>query len=128
MQQDHFSGWQVLGCELCAAGQYSESLAAFDRALAINPRDGDTWSFRGNALSALQRPAEALNSYDKAVAINAEHHQAWFNRGLLLAEMQAYGLAQAAYDQAIALHPDPRYLHAKAEIWLKRKLVAYPGV
>jgi tetratricopeptide (TPR) repeat protein len=122
---DTAESWQAQGCACCAAEQYKEAIAAFDRALALAPHNCRTWNYRGNALSGLRRQAEALTCYDKAVALNAVYHQAWFNRGLLLAEMGAYGSALASYDRAIDVHPDPCYLHARADIWLKQKLVPF---
>lgn len=117
--------WQAQGCDLCAGEQYQEAIAAFDCALSIEPHNSQTWNYRGNALSALKRQAEALVSYEKATFLNSTYHQAWFNQGLLLVEMGAYGSALAAYDRAIALYPDPCYLHAKADIWLKQKLIPF---
>ena len=117
--------WQAQGCALCAAEDYQGAVAAFDQALAGEPDNCQTWNYRGNALSAIDRQAEALDCYDKATALNLTYHQAWFNRGLLLAEMQSYGSALAAYDRAIDLHPDPCYLHARANIWVKQKLVPF---
>jgi hypothetical protein len=38
--------------------------------------------------------------------------------------MKAYGNALEAYERAIAIHPDPLYLHAREDIWLKNKLFA----
>lgn len=116
---------QAQGCVLCAAERYREAIARFDQAIALDRHNSRTWNYRGNALSALHRHAEALNCYDKAVSLDANYHPAWFNRGLLLVEMQAYGSAIAAFDQAIALYPDPCYLHARADISLKQKLVAF---
>lgn len=115
--------WDERGCALCVAEQYRDAIAAFDRAIALNPTHSRAWNHRGNALSGLHRAAEALVAYDRAVAIQPDYHQAWFNRGLLLAEMMAYGNALASYDRAIALHLDPRYVHAREAIWLKKKLV-----
>jgi tetratricopeptide (TPR) repeat protein len=115
--------WQAQGCALCAAEQYQAAIAAFDRALSLDPNHCQTWNYRGNALSASQRQAEALTCYDRAIALNPNYHQAWFNRGLLMAEMGAYGSALSAYDRAIALYADPRYIHARDTIWLKQKLV-----
>lgn len=110
------------GCALCETGQFAEAVKTFDRAIRLDPTYCKAWNNRGNALSGMQRSAEALASYDRAVALNPGYHQAWFNRGLLLAEMMAYGNALESYERAIALHPDPRYLHAREDIWLKRKL------
>jgi tetratricopeptide (TPR) repeat protein len=116
--------WLQTGCELFKQEKYDEALKAFERAIAEDSQNAKAWNYRGNCLSALQCPAAALGAYDRAVALEPGYHQAWFNRGLLLMEMGAYGNAIAAFDRAIALDPDPCYLHAKCEIWLKKKLVA----
>jgi tetratricopeptide (TPR) repeat protein len=117
--------WQAKGCELCAIEQYHEAISAFDLALSFESNDCRTWNYRGNALSALHRQAEALSCYDKATALSGSYHQAWFNRGLLLSEIGAYGSALASYDRAIKLYPDSRYLHARAGIGIKQKLVLF---
>ncbi len=116
--------WDGLGCAFCETEEYANAIAAFDKAIALNPNYSKAWNNRGNALSAMKRPAEALFAYDRAVAVEPQYHQAWFNRGLLLADMGAYGNALASYEQAIKLHPDPRYLHGQEDIWLKKKLFA----
>ena len=84
------------------------------------------WHDRGCTLCQTEQYTEALAAYDRAIALHPSYHQAWFNRGLLFNEMMAYGNALESYDRAIALNPDPRYLHARAEIWLKQKLVSAP--
>ncbi|MFB2893768.1 tetratricopeptide repeat protein [Aerosakkonemataceae cyanobacterium BLCC-F50] len=114
--------WDGHGCALCENEKYGEALAAFEKAIAINPNYCQAWNNRGNAFCGMKRYAEALFSYDKAVAIKPDYHQAWFNRGLLLAEMQAYGNAIESYERAIAINPDPRYIHAREKIWLNKKL------
>lgn len=112
------------GCALCAQGQFEAAVRVFENAIAIAPNDCTAWNHRANALSGLNRHAEALAAYDKAVALNPTYHQAWFNRGQLLREMGAYGNALASYQQAIKLADDPRYVHAKESIWVKRQLFA----
>jgi tetratricopeptide (TPR) repeat protein len=123
--QDSPEFWDGQGCALCEREAYTEAVAAFEKAIALNPNYCKAWSNRGNALCAMKRHAEALASYDRAVALQPDYHQAWFNRGLLLTDMMAYSNAIESYERAIALHPDPRYVHAKADIWLKRKLIPY---
>jgi tetratricopeptide (TPR) repeat protein len=125
VDQPGWEFWDGQGCLFCQQESYVEAVAAFDQAIALNPCYCKAWSNRANALSALGRYAEALDSYDRAVSLQPEYHQAWFNRGLMFAEMMAYGNAIESYDRAIALHPDPRYLHAKEEIGLKRQLIAF---
>ena len=115
--------WDGQGCVWCEAEQYEEAIAAFDKAIELDANYCKAWNNRGNALCGMKRYAEALASYDKAVALQPDYHQAWFNRGLLLAEMMAYGNAIESYERAIGLNSDPRYLHARDDIWLKRKLI-----
>jgi tetratricopeptide (TPR) repeat protein len=115
--------WDGQGCALCQVEQYEAALAAFDTAIALDANYCRAWNNRGNALCGLKRYAEALAAYDRAVALQPNYHQAWFNRGLLFAEMMAYGNAVESYERALAIHPDPRYLHAKADIYEKRRLV-----
>jgi tetratricopeptide (TPR) repeat protein len=114
--------WDGQGCALCETAEFKAAVAAFDQAIALDPRDCKAWNHRGNALCGMKRYGESLTSYEKAIALQPEYHQAWFNRGLLLAEMGAYGNAVESYERAIALHPDPRYLHAQQDIWLKERL------
>jgi Flp pilus assembly protein TadD len=111
------------GCTLCEQADFAQALTVFDRAIALDRTHCTAWNNRGNALCGLNRYAEALVAYDQAVALNPQYHQAWFNRGKLLTEMGAYGNAVASYDRAIALAADPRYHHAKADIWVKKQLI-----
>jgi tetratricopeptide (TPR) repeat protein len=129
MQDDQASAefWHGRGCAHCEQAQFTEAIAAFDQAIALSPSPSPThcqaWNGKANALSGLQRYAEALAAYDRAVAVNPAYHPAWYNRGRLLSEMHAYGNALESYERAIALHPDPRYLHAKEDLWITKKVM-----
>lgn len=120
--------WDGQGCALCEQEQYVAAIAAFDRAIQLDASYSKAWNNRANALAGMKRYAEALVAYERSIAIQPGYHQAWFNRGLLLVEMMAYGNALASFDRAISIEPDPRYLHAQADIWLKKKLVAFEPV
>jgi tetratricopeptide (TPR) repeat protein len=112
------------GCTLCEQSQFAQALDSFDQALALDNTYCTAWNNRANALCGLNRQADALAAYDRAVALNPQYHQAWFNRGKLLAAMGAYGNAIESYNRAIGLAADPIYLHAKADIWVKKQLIA----
>ena len=107
----------------CEAGDFQLGLQAFDQAIALNSSHCPAHNNRGNVLCQLKRYAEALAAYDRATALSPSYHEAWFNRGQLLTEMGAYGNALESYEQAIRFKPDPMYLHAREDIWLKKKLV-----
>jgi tetratricopeptide (TPR) repeat protein len=112
-----------LACQLCEEAKYSEAMATLKQALNIDSNYAPAWNYRGNVLSMMQCFAEALGAYEYAVTLRPDYHQAWFNKGLLFAQMGAYGNAIECYDQAISLERDPRYLHAKEDIFLKKKLI-----
>ncbi len=51
-------------------GRRREALAAFDRAIQLNPNDVEAHFYRGFALERLNRPADALMAYDRALQLN----------------------------------------------------------
>ncbi|WP_048145035.1 tetratricopeptide repeat protein [Methanosphaerula palustris] len=59
---------------------YTDALASFEAALAIEPENHEFLMARGNMLYALERYQEALDSYRKAESLAGVRH-----RGLLLA-------------------------------------------
>jgi tetratricopeptide (TPR) repeat protein len=117
--------WDEKGRDYAAQENYGEAIAAFDKAIAFNPTYAEAWNHKGSALTQSKRYAEALSVFDKAVSLQPQYHQAWFNRGLLLTEMGAYGTAVESYNRAIAVEADQVYLHAREDIFLKKKLVAF---
>jgi tetratricopeptide (TPR) repeat protein len=129
--------WDEQGRDYAAKENDGEAIAAFDKAIALNPTYAEAWNHKGSVLANSKRYAEALAMFDKAVALQPQYHQAWFNRGLLLTEMGAYGTAVESYDRAIAsssgavthqesaLEPDQVYLHAREDIFLKKRLIAF---
>ncbi len=63
-------------------GRAEEALAAYDRALALDPNDADTWNNKGIALKALKRYEEAVVAYDRALALDPNYVGAWYNKAM----------------------------------------------
>ena len=53
-----------------------EALAAFDKAIKLNPHKSEAWDNKGNALDDLGKHDEAIIAYDKAIEINPQHSNA----------------------------------------------------
>ena len=74
--------WNGLGATLNDLARYREAIAAFEKALEIDPKYHFAWNGLGNALKDLGRYREAIAAYDKALEFTADQYwQAWANRG-----------------------------------------------
>ncbi len=104
----------ILGVCLLRVRQAGESLAHFDRALALKPDFANAWSNRGLALKELGRLEEALTCHDRALAVRPAYAEAWCNRGIVLQDLGRKTEALASQEQAIALK------HAFPEAWSNR--------
>lgn len=97
--------------------EYTEALANFDKAIALQNDYPQAWLDRGNALRDLEHYEEALASFDKAIAIQNDYPNAWSNRGIALAKLKRYEEALASCDKAIEIQND------YPQAWLIRGIV-----
>jgi len=102
------------GANLSNLGQYSEAVAAYDKAVFIRPNNADAWNNRGVALDKLGQYLEAVSSYDKAVTLQPGYADAWYNRGVALRKLGRFADAVTSYDKALAI--SPQFIEA----WLNR--------
>jgi tetratricopeptide (TPR) repeat protein len=101
-----FDAMRLLALLQHRSARCMESLANYDRALALRPDHAETLSNRGNVLADLKRFAEALASYDRALRIEPGLAEAHYNRGLLLKGIKRFEEALASLDRALAIRPD----------------------
>lgn len=89
--------------------RYSESLEAFDKALALNATTNKTnaeaWRGKGVVYSDLGDYNQALLCFDKAVQIDPLYGQAWRSKGILLLKMSRPEEAIQALDKALRIDP-----------------------
>lgn len=94
------------GAALQVLGRLSESIEAFDKAIALQPDFAEAHSNRGNALKDLGDTDEAIASYDRAIRLNPRNAVAYLNRGNACKDDGRLEIAAACYDQAIGIRPD----------------------
>jgi len=82
-----------------------EALAAFYKAIELNPKEWRAWNSVGIALGDLGRHDEALAAFDKAIECNSKEWRAWNGRGVGLSRLGRHDEALAAFDKAIELNP-----------------------
>jgi len=93
------------GNGLHAQKRYAEALAAYDRALALDPQWALAWTNKGATLNGLGRNDEALAASDRALALDPQDAFAWNDKGNALRALRRFDEALAAYDRALALDP-----------------------
>jgi Flp pilus assembly protein TadD len=84
------------------AGQKSEALISYDKAIALEPNDPTLWVNRGTVLNDLGKTADAQESFKKAMELNpAQKGQGFYNIGILLMNAGQMKEATAAFRQSI---------------------------
>ncbi|TIW21761.1 MAG: tetratricopeptide repeat protein, partial [Mesorhizobium sp.] len=98
IERDDAEAWghyALAGCHVLC-GRYERAMAAYKRALELNPNDADILMDFGYFLSCAGKSAEGLETAKKAVRLNP-HHPEWYT--MLLGQIW---FDQRRYDEAIA--------------------------
>jgi tetratricopeptide (TPR) repeat protein len=101
---DHGAAYD-LGELYAATGRHRLALLAFDRYLALTPRDGRAWNERGVAAASLGDPAGAIRDFSRSIDLDPGAALPHLNRAL--ARRATGDLAGARDDYARALRIDP---------------------
>ena len=95
-----------MGILLMRAGRADEALAAYDRALGIQPQLAEAWLNRGIARFSLQEYALAEADITRSLALNVrEAHKAHYHRALSYDARERYREAYADFQSALELSP-----------------------
>lgn len=86
-----------------AEERFGEAAAAYERCLAVDPRDSVAAFNRANCLRAAGLAADAAHAYKLALKLDPEFVEAWFNLGGLQAERGHADSARRTLARAIAL-------------------------
>jgi predicted TPR repeat methyltransferase len=87
------------------AQDWDEAGTAFERALALDPRQAQGWYRLGNVREEQGRDEDALACFNKAVALDPSHAQAWNNLGGAHQRLGREEQAITAYRRAMAADP-----------------------
>jgi protein O-GlcNAc transferase len=114
IDKNNISLLYVSAIALFKLDKFQESIAQFDRLLALQPNHIAALNERGSALAKISQYEAALASINRALALDQKNAEAHLNSGNAYGELQRYDEAIKAFDQAIALNP------ASATAWLGR--------
>jgi tetratricopeptide (TPR) repeat protein/mono/diheme cytochrome c family protein len=94
-----------VGTALTAAGLFDDAVAAYERALAIDPRYAKAANNLGDTLMAMGRPAEALARYEAAIAADPSMPEPRNNLGAVLWRRGDFPRAERELREALRLRP-----------------------
>ena len=83
-----------------------KALAAFNRAIKLDPSRSDGYLGRADVLNAMKQYDQALVDYDRAIEINPDFAKAYANRAIAYSHLNQYKKAIADYEKALELDPE----------------------
>jgi predicted TPR repeat methyltransferase len=98
--------WLAEGNAHYDARAWNEAGAAFERGLALDPRQANAWFRLGNVREELGRDdRDAIVCFEKAVAVDPSHARAWNNLGSVQQRLGLGDQAVASYRRAMQADP-----------------------
>jgi tetratricopeptide (TPR) repeat protein len=91
------------------AGNLEGAIAAYEKALEIDPKFDYAWCGLGATLNELGRNSEAIAAYETALEIDPKLHIVWHNLGGALNDLGRNSEAIAAYETALEIDPKFHY-------------------
>jgi len=85
--------------------RYPEAIAAYRRALQINPKNIEAQCNVGGMLEHNGEYSQAIAAYRKAIGINPSHPEAHNNLGLILRQLGQFDEAMESFKRAIQAQP-----------------------
>ncbi len=102
---DHFDTLHLLAVVTAQQGRAEEALAAFARALAVDPGSAKARANRASVLRSLGRTADALADCDRALVLDPDFAAAHRNRAAILKDVGRLDDALATCELALARLP-----------------------
>ena len=93
------------GKALADAGNASEALTYYDKAIEVNPHFHKAYYNRGSAYSSLGNYDQAIGDFDRAIEINPLFAEAYHDRGIVYGRMGNYKQAIGDFGRAIEIKP-----------------------
>jgi len=95
----------IQGEEKYNKGDYQGALAAYDRAIQLNPNYADAYIERGNILNILGNKQGALDDYNQALRINPNMASAYVGRAMIRVDKDKQG-AIDDLNRAVEINPN----------------------
>ena len=102
------------------AGNRARAIADFERVVAVNPNDANSWFNLGYLRQEAHDHAAAINAFDRAVTQNDAHDRAWYGKALSLIALGQEAEAIAPLKKNLTLQPMSPFGHMQlARVYFK---------
>ena len=98
--------WIERGDYLLQRQHFREAIAAYDRALQLQPEDAALWMKQGMAYDGVQQFENAIAAYQKATQHAPNDASVWLKLGVLLENLNRPEEALEVYIKVVELQPD----------------------
>ncbi len=118
-----YSAWHILGqIYIQANNNLTKAIAAYARAIEINPNYASLWRDRGLALRKQKKYTQAIESFTKASEINPQDSDNWLDLATTLNAVDKDKQALAAIERALKIDPqNPAIWQEKGAILTKNR-------
>lgn len=103
-----------LGCRYAEMGDLNKAIAAYQKALVLNPHHAEVLYSLGNAYKDLGFLSDAISFYQESIKINPWSADAYLNIGIIYGRQGNYKEARKYYQKAIDSNPQDAKEKAKA--------------
>ena len=121
--EDEFRQAMQRGTEALQAGDGEAAVAAFERALALKPRDAQALGRLGGSYLTLRRWSEALDALSTAAKLTPDAPRVLYGQGVALAALRRFEEAIPMLERAVQANPG----NGRAWMLLGRLLVQQRG-
>ncbi|MCA8959586.1 MAG: tetratricopeptide repeat protein [Planctomycetes bacterium] len=106
-QPDDRAAWVELGHRYFDADRPDKSIAAYDRALALNADDADVLTDQGVMYRRQQQFTKAIDNFQRARTVDANHRQSLYNIGVVYRfDLGQPEKAREAWTEYVLQYPD----------------------
>lgn len=95
-----------LGMSYIKLRRYQEAIAAFKKAVQLNPNSAESYNNLGICFYYLGQYEEARKHYQMSIKVDSNYFRAYSNLGILLGEMGHYEESLEMLESAIQINPD----------------------
>jgi tetratricopeptide (TPR) repeat protein/transglutaminase-like putative cysteine protease len=107
LSPDYKYGWLMLGNLRLVTRRTDDAIAAFQKAIDSDPKDGSTRRIVALTLMRMKRPAEAIQVWRDLVKLDPQSFEGHSNLGILLLGQKKAGEAIPEMEAGLAINADP---------------------